>query len=279
MFVGSDTANAYVVPISVSGTTLTLGTAATTASAGSTTISGKLSNNRIAVIFDSASYVQGGIVSISGTTASLSTVDLGIFATASKFVQIFGTQAIVVTNNGVTANQINVLTDNSGTAVAGTPAVNPIGGTSNAWTLIGCNASQVFLQVSSTVAYHVVYGISGNNPSLISVMPSVAFLNATGAQSIWAVGSGIYSSYYANFENSSHMRTNSYKHVPLNTQTNFLTYSFDGTGPAVTQQAAGIRASAAPSRSSLTTAAGFSVYASGATGTNQSIFVRRVELA
>ena len=167
-------ATAYWQPVTVSGTTLTAGTQATAVCDASAQYFPKLTafatGGRFASLYtNTATY--GAVVTVSGTTATVSTVSL-----TSTGVQT--TQASLVTGNQlimVSSQQANVLTDSSGTAVAGT-AVSA--GSSSGAAYYGSN----YLWVHSAGSNHIIkVGLSGNNPvvqdvrALPSATPAVVF--------------------------------------------------------------------------------------------------------
>jgi hypothetical protein len=170
----------FAVPVSLSGTTLTAGTQATaTVTNYQGLIGGVLSSGRYAVAYTN-STVFGGIINVSGTTATISTVNLGVGAgtAADRALLVVGAQAIV----GAT-NDINVLTDNSGTAVAG----SAIGG----GVPFGYTASALLVNPGNTRGSYLAIGISGNNPALshshMATFDSTATVSAWPA---WRQGNG-----------------------------------------------------------------------------------------
>lgn len=267
----------YAVPISVSGTTLTQGTQATTTTTGFNSVSGSLSSNRIAVGFIN-SGLYGAIVSVTGTTASISSVLLtgNVTSSPNMYMQVFGLQAVIVASQTTSANEAVVLTDNAGTAVAGaTVIINPFGNTTT-WQIIGCNASEVFVQNIANNAGLSVIGISGNNPILNKVFPTIGSLSNAGMGVQMA---GYTTAGYANFENGGTIRTATYKTVTMQTAGNFFASSFNGTSIAQLQQAVGFNATGAVIRSSLSNAACWMSGVSTATSVNTTVYFRRVELA
>lgn len=146
-------------PVSISGTTLTLGTAATsTTSCVYLMYASALASGRIGVITsDSTRQIQQGfIVSVSGTTATATTVQListGSAVTLSNSLFVTSGSQILF-YNGYT--HCNVLTDSSGTAVAGT-AVNLFTSAADRFVL----GSSIYSLNSSLQPIKV--SISGNN--------------------------------------------------------------------------------------------------------------------
>lgn len=269
--VSSNVGTLYATPISVSGTTLTLGTGATLVSQYANQVSAQLSNNRIAIGYQN-SGIFGAIVSVSGTTATMTSVDLGM-ATAISIglrMQTIGNQAFVSVTT--TPFQINVLTDNAGTAVAGTALTNPF---SAQWDMVGCDSSKVWMYTTSS-SYQIfsTYSISGNNPSLNSIFAPDTKIVANVMSSV-----GGYNRYFGNFENSGQLRTSTYKTAPISYSTYLFGLSFDGASYPLTQMGVSFLSSVTNEKtSSLSTAAGWQAnnYASAL---NTIINFRRVELA
>lgn len=257
----------YATPISVSGTTLTVGTGTTTATTAILSVCGLLSSGRIAVAYRNTT-VYGGIISITGTTASISVVNTNVDLTGGVAVQmqVFGTNAFVLNNNGSTTNYLNVLTDNAGTAVAGTRLSNPLA--VSAWDIVGADSSKIFVQtlVGGSV-YFLTYSISGNNPVLSAIYSS------TGSTKLFTA----YPMSYANVENCGVLKTSTYKHYPANTGTNVTAQSFDGTVPAINQVAVGMIYKGSINRSSLNAYSCWLVYWDSTLPT--SVYFRRMEIA
>ena len=270
----------YVTPISVSGTTLTQGTPATLACYGSGITAGILSTGRIAFLSRTSGAVQGNIVSISGTTATVSSVAV-INASGNGSMQIFGSQAMVLLNNSTgTGNLIGVLTDNAGTAVAGTTLQNPFG--NYAWDMVGADATKVWVQtlinVASTNYNNFTYSISGNNPVISSYLaPTITSNSAATYVNLAFTG---YGSGYSDATNSStNLITSTYKICPYVTSVynpNVIVNSFDGISPPVSQAAVGFAASS-NTRSALNLYSGW-IFGWNA-GIPSYVYARRIELA
>ena len=147
------------VPITVSaGTTLTAGTSAGFG-AGSTAWRHftALTTGRWAVVYTNTNS-YGAIVSVSGTVATVSTVLLNAAAdlSAGAVVKI-GDQLVVQCST----TKVNVLTDVSGTATAGTAVTTQTTISSGACTGFGSD----YAVFSGTSTYDIVK-LSGNNPVL-----------------------------------------------------------------------------------------------------------------
>lgn len=107
-----------VLPVSVSGSTLTAGTAATTACTGAFLSAGVLSTGRFAVAYlSSANVVSGAVIDVPSTTATLTTAVLASTAfTLSSTAAIVSDATLLVGGAGL----CNTLTDDAGVATAGT---------------------------------------------------------------------------------------------------------------------------------------------------------------
>lgn len=165
---------AYWQPVTVSGTTLTAGTQATAACDANNyypRLAAFATGGRFASLYtNSATY--GAVVTVSGTTATVSTVSLtSTGAQTTKASLIKGNQLIVVTEGG----QANVLTDSSGTAVAGTARL--VGAPSG---VAYYGSDHLWVHSAGTNSITKV-GLSGNNAvvqdirALPSATPNVVF--------------------------------------------------------------------------------------------------------
>lgn len=186
----------YATPYTISGTTITAGTAANTtySALGYGGCVAKLTSGRYAVLYSaSASTWDGMIVSVSGTTATISTVSLGV--SRSTYPNNYlgwgvGNQYIFcAAQSSASANltiSFNVLTDNAGTAVAGTPITDTYGSAGSGY--MGTNRVVAANTTTNDVTYLFTYfyanpgdssgtdtlggiantffkiGVSGNNP-------------------------------------------------------------------------------------------------------------------
>jgi hypothetical protein len=167
----------YAQPISVSGTTLTLGTVATTAINTAAFVSGVLSSGRVAIAFNN-SAVYGGVISVTGTVASISVSATSlVIGTVFPVMQIYGSQAFVLA--GITnTSQIGLLTDTAGVASFGATPVT-IGG-SGARMVGYLSTGKVFLSITTAGnSTYYQYGISGSD-----VVLEKTFQNSTNATTI-----------------------------------------------------------------------------------------------
>lgn len=265
----------YVNPISVSGTTLTLGTGTTASSnLGGGCVAGLLTTGRIACINRFSGGTQGSIISVSGTTASISSVNMNCPGNQPS-IQIIGTKAIITSANFSVTQAINVLTDNSGTAVAGTALTNSFA--TSGMTLIGADATKVWLSaVVSTFIYYFIYSISGNNPVLSSYIPPSTTSNSAATYVNLAFSSFTTQGYADATNNSTNLITSTYKICPYNTNTNVVIESFDGISPPANQSAVSFVATS-NTRSALDLYSGWLF--GWNSGLPSNVFARRVELA
>lgn len=111
----------YATPFTVSGTTLTVGTGATqTIDNANWFPIGTFQSGQIGVLYKNSTY-YGGIISVSGTTASISSAQVWSSVIAITYTQYYATiigdkMLCLNINDGLA----NVLTNTSGTASAGT---------------------------------------------------------------------------------------------------------------------------------------------------------------
>ena len=229
----------YAVPISVSGSTLTKGTQATSTTIASVITSGQFSSGRIFIAYAfTGNLLYGAVVSVAGTTASISTVNTTIVSNAydALTVQIISNQAFVLNTARTSGNVCNAVTDNAGTAVAGTatPPYFTYGYTDLG--MVGTNGTNVYIAGSYVPQS---YSFSGNNLVLNGQYPLTqggGFANGsvipiTGSPSSYGA---TYSVYFANLEYSQTIRGASNKHVYMyNGGRPAFATSFDGTTIAV----------------------------------------------
>lgn len=165
--------NMYLDAASVAGNALTWGTqhSVTSGANQSRGMSVKLASGRLAMVhYSSSTKYVGTVVSLSGTAVSSSSVDLsGVETDAVLWWRQIGNQVLV----GGADMPVNVLTDNAGTAVAGT-AVTHI---TYSASMLGITPTGMVLGNASGCAY---YTISGNNPVLAK---HIAYNDQTGAPS------------------------------------------------------------------------------------------------
>jgi len=226
----------FVLPITVSGTTLTAGTAATVSTTGSTFVTGALSDSRYALAYVNTTG-RGAVVSVAGSVASISTAATTMaISTWFPMMQVFGNQAFIATGS-VAANSINVLTDTAGVATLGTDIAIPTAGV-----FVGyLSTSKVFFasNTAGNSAYYQ-YGISSGSPVLEKTFPNVT---STSVITTGLMSTASYTRPLSGLPQSGSgtsgisLRTSAGKLVLANTQLPFVT-SIEGTYPAELQQAA-----------------------------------------
>ncbi len=162
----------YVKPFTVSGTTLTAGTEVTFGAAGNRWFVRSLASGRWAVVtVDSG--IKGAIFTLTGTVASATIVSLSAANSSPTALVVIGSQIIVASDAAGTPREINVLTDNAGTAVAGT-VITRNGAVGANTAMLGFDATSLWYMTTSATNVtgdYVRVGISGNNPVILSVRP------------------------------------------------------------------------------------------------------------
>lgn len=155
----------------VAGTTLTTGTGVQPA--GTPRIVRQLASGRVAMVHTPGSgFASGSIISVTGTVASISTATVGASSSPGyTFGHVLGNQLLFgyadATNNG----WVGAVTDNAGTAVAGTPIARVNPGSAHTSYLIAADASSVTVlyqpaAATSATGHLARIGMSGNNPAV-----------------------------------------------------------------------------------------------------------------
>jgi hypothetical protein len=131
--------------------------------------------SRWAIVAINSTNATGNIISVTGTTPSNSSVTLitgSSTLTGGLAYHKIGSQLICSASLS-SKGYINVLTDNSGTAVAGTQQLIGIGSTA-ALNYIGGNSTRGWWrnQVSSSEHFGIEVTISGNNPVVTTLWRS-----------------------------------------------------------------------------------------------------------
>lgn len=153
----------YATPFSVSGgSVLEKGTAAS-AAGGSIQTFVALSTGRFAVVYSNTA-MYGGIISVSGTVATMTTVALGTGASINSGGVKVGDQLIVAPE----LNKVNVLTDVAGTATAGTAITVATGAVNSAGAAGYGQDYAAFVAPGAVISMYCVVKISGNNPVIHS---------------------------------------------------------------------------------------------------------------
>lgn len=158
----------YAKPFSVSATVLTGGTEASVPAAG-LLYTGVLSTGRWFAIYPNTT-LHGCVMSVSGTAATISAVSLGMTASSPIAWPLSAGGRVLVASSG---EGLNVLTDASGTAVAGT--VTSIGALSG-----GRFDGSGITNLSAGIVYR--YSVNGGEPS-VSVVGSTP--TGSSASPVW----------------------------------------------------------------------------------------------
>ena len=231
----TDATTVFVYPISVSGTTLTGGTAATVATTGTSFCTGALSNSRYALAYINTTG-RGAVVSVAGTTASISTAATTL--TVGSWLpqlQVFSNQAFILTGS-TGSDRIGVITDTSGTATVGTP-FQP-----NAGSFIGfLDTGKVFNgSTTAGISQYYQFGISAGDAVVEKTFQTVTNQTVVTATNFTGC---FYSQPLSGPPQSKSgqaivLRTSTGKVAPAFTSTNPFTISVDGAYPAKLQQGA-----------------------------------------
>jgi hypothetical protein len=227
----------FAYPITVSGTTLTGGTAASVSTTGpSFMVTGALSNSRYALYYLNTTG-RGAVVSVAGSVASISTAatTMAVVGTAPS-MQVFGNQAFVLTG-GSSGDSINVITDTAGVATLGTDLATTFAGG-----FVGyLSTSKVFLanNAAGNGAYNQ-YGISSGSAVLEKAFPSTSSASVVTTR---VPGTALYPRPLSGMPqsgsgNTISLRTSAGKIAPASSNSLPFAVSIDGTYPAKLQQSA-----------------------------------------
>lgn len=190
-----------VRPISVSGTTLTLGTAATTTTSAGPISSGVLSSGRVCIVYVNGTW-NATLASVSGTVATLaSPVNTTITVSSSPSLQVIGNQAFISDSSSSPGSAINVVTDTAGVISVGTATA-----LANL-NIFGFDGTNVYAAQSPSSGAVYSYNIVSGSPSLNNIWGgSIASTTNFGSSY------GVYNLNYANVENGSILKTASGKY-------------------------------------------------------------------
>lgn len=111
------TTHLYTKPYTVSGSTLSPGTGTDTNSGAMGLYKFAPLGSRWAILYNDAGVIKGGIVSLSGTTTTISVATLFSSGVLSDAIIVSGK---ILALNNQTTNNANILTDTAGTASGGT---------------------------------------------------------------------------------------------------------------------------------------------------------------
>lgn len=156
----------YATPYTVSGSTLTVGTAATVVTTSAFFCSYAMTS-RWAVVYQNTT-VFGGIINVTGTTATISSTSIISLGNASTGAFYPTATKIVYATSSTSTVYVNTFTDNAGTISAGTQATLPFTGTLGDPLLYPIDSTSVILYVTSgsTFAANSIVDISSTNPTI-----------------------------------------------------------------------------------------------------------------
>ena len=157
----------YVTPVTISGTTQTIGTLATIVANNNQFIVQAIGTRWALVHNGAGTKFSGSIVSLTGTTATASTVQLNAGTTGggSFAMKINGSNIVCVSYDSATnAINANVMTDTAGTASAGTVATLAVGAAAY---VAGFATDGIYIVAPSSVTAATIHkiGNSGAQPT------------------------------------------------------------------------------------------------------------------
>lgn len=225
-----------VTPCSVSGTTITPGTAATSVLTILPTFNKlfQFPNGRAGLVYNNTStgFYFGAVVSVAANVATLNIATASGSPSGTYFVQPNASQAFLYFNSGFSFT----LNDSSGTAVLGTGTTfSGVSSPSPAY----YDGTKMYWAASSATGNvnYAVATFSGNNVNYTSLFPTTLIANSVGISAFSALPGGN----QVGIENTTSL-INGTKCAPLYTGTSFLCASYDGVTPAQPQQCVGFTA-------------------------------------
>jgi hypothetical protein len=237
LHLSADSTTVYAYPITVSGTTLTGGTAATATTTSSSICSGVLSTGRVALLYANTTG-RGALVSVTTTVATITTAATTLTTSTTFYpqMQVFSNQAFILTGAS-SSDRISVLTDTAGAATVGTGLQ-----VSSASYMVGyLSTSKVLLAsiISGNSSYDQ-YGISSGAAVLEKRFQTITSATTVTAQT---AGRAPYTAPLSGPPQSGSnqntmLRNSSGKIAPGSSSTQAFTTSIDGTNPAKLQQSA-----------------------------------------
>jgi len=166
----------FATPYTISGTTITIGTAATysSTSANYHRILPISSGARWAVVIANTALTSaiGLIISVTGTTASISTATLATITSGAGVISgaalVSGSKLVFVSSN--LGGYANILTDTAGTASAGTQITTPTGQAVYPVSINDTTSNAVFFVGNGalTAAARLILGFSGSSPTIVN---------------------------------------------------------------------------------------------------------------
>lgn len=192
----------YVETYSVSGTTITTGSSATVTNSGDFRFAEISSGSRWILLYGNTT-VRASIVSISGTTPTLSSVDTGMSGVSTVVTSgldfiVSGSKAIIVVASTTAAlRQANIVTDTSGTASVGTAINIPIQGNYVvAVSVSGSVANFISSNNSFTTSNRIGLNFSSSSPTVEQNTDSII-----GSTAYFYAGTFTSASFNSNFTN------------------------------------------------------------------------------
>jgi hypothetical protein len=157
----------YATPITISGTTQTIGTLATITAQNNQFVIQAIGTRWALLHNGAATKFSGSIVSLTGTTATASTVQLNAGTTGggSFAMEVNGSNIVCVSYDSATnAINANVMTDTAGTASAGTVATLVVGAAAY---VAGFATDGIYIVAPSSVTAATIHkiGNSGAQPT------------------------------------------------------------------------------------------------------------------
>jgi hypothetical protein len=154
----------YATPYTVSGSTLSVGTAATVTTTNAFFCSYAMTS-RWAVVYQNTT-VFGGIINVTGTTATISSTSIISAGNASTGAFYPTATKIVYATTSSSTAYVNTFTDSAGTISAGTQTTLPFTGTLTDPLIYPENSNSVILYTTSGTTFYTVANIdvSSANP-------------------------------------------------------------------------------------------------------------------
>jgi hypothetical protein len=256
-----------VRPISVSGSTLTLGTAATTSTNIGAVSSGVLTSGRVLIVYGNSTW-YATLASVTGTTATLTTgLNTTITIGSGPAIQVIGSQAFIGDSNNSSGSKITVMTDTAGVMSLGTPT------TSDTYNMFGFDGTNIYASQTGNNATVFSFNIVGGSPIMNNYWGGVMTSTTN-----FGASYGTYNANYANIENNTSLKTSSGKYCFFDPTVKGFIPSFDSTNGTLlifnaTTTTTGINGN---TQSSISENAGFSFNSN--ISLNTQIKARRIEL-
>ncbi len=167
----------HVQPYTVSGSTLTLGTGASVSAVVTSLDRLVTMGTRWCAIYTTTGITLASLITLTGTTITLSTATLFSSGTFATCAVVNGFRLFAMTN-ATTGTPINILTDDNGTAVLGTPiaSMQPASGSARNVIRVYDDTAEVLVQEmqGGTNAFFHTYSCASTSPvasRVISTLP------------------------------------------------------------------------------------------------------------